>query len=53
MITKGNGVDLLKAEDEAFIRYLKGEGKFPGEVDDAIADLDLAHRILNKTEERV
>jgi|GEM_PF-1034666 UDP-N-acetylglucosamine 3-dehydrogenase len=52
LITKGNGVDLLKAEDEAFIRYLRGEEKFPGQVDDAIADLDLALRILNKIEEQ-
>jgi len=43
-----NKVDLLKAEDEAFIEYLKGRGKFPAGIDDALADMDLALKILDK-----
>lgn len=44
----GNRVDLLRAEDEAFINYLKGQGKFPAGIDDAMADMNLALEILDK-----
>ncbi len=45
-----NKVDLLKAEDEAFIKYLNGEGEFPVGIDDAVKDLSIALEILNKME---
>ncbi|MEM0097154.1 MAG: Gfo/Idh/MocA family oxidoreductase [Conexivisphaerales archaeon] len=44
----GNKVNLLKEEDEAFIKYLNDEDKFPTCIDDAMADMDIALEILNK-----
>jgi UDP-N-acetylglucosamine 3-dehydrogenase len=47
-ITKGgNEDDLLKDEDQAFIKYLGG-GKFPAGIDEGLADMKVATEILDR-----